>query len=125
MVSVMTTANKLRIGWATNELLHMPANAEGKTAYFPGGSAWYRMFLPAKWLRERGHHCPVGRLVFDKKLGIFGVTEDTSPEPDPETFDFDLPMIVLQRWMFDEMPEDIKRARSSGQVVVQGLGRLV
>lgn len=78
----------------------------------PGGSGWYRCHLPHRALVAAGVDSVIGRLVFSQPHGRFAVREWDG------TDHFDVNPVVLQRWMLQELPEDIKVARSNGQLVV-------
>lgn len=77
-----------------------------------GGSGHYRCGLPAKVLRDMGHDVTLGTLLADTHLGELGV----------RTWDgehhWSHDLILLQRWMFADLPERIRRARANGQVVL-------
>lgn len=78
-----------------------------------GGSGYYRCGLPAKVLAGMGHDVVLGTLCArdrpDSQLGV--VTWDSE-----QHWDFDV--VLLQRWMFEDLPARIQRARANGQVVL-------
>lgn len=83
----------------------------------PDGSGWYRGSLPARELSRHGHETfHTGRMAVDKHGAMHGVgqTNLEARFADPD-------VVVIQRWMNAEMPDQIRRARACGQVVVQDI----
>ncbi len=77
-----------------------------------GGSGHYRCGLVAKVLAGMGHDVALGTLIVDTKLGEVGVrTWD-------EEHHWGCDLILLQRWMFADLPHWIKRGRANGQVIL-------
>lgn len=81
----------------------------------PGGSGWYRCHLPHQALLDAGVDSVVGRLICDPHSGRLGVRTWAGADH------LDRDLIVLQRWMLDGLADDITRARTTGQLVVQDI----
>lgn len=79
-----------------------------------GGSGYWRVGIPATWLRDQGGHqiCVVPTIAVLPTGEICPADWDNNP--DLSGYD----IIVLQRWMHRDGPEVIRRARAIGQVVV-------
>lgn len=79
------------------------------------GCRHYRMLLPARELhRQGGHTVLVAGDLVQRASGEIG-----APSADDirrTAFGFDI--VVLQRWMNEEAPDVIRRARACGQVVI-------
>lgn len=69
--------------------------------------------MPGDALRAAGHHVAFGRLGSHRLTGEFLVGP-----PDGNEMEGGLDVVILQRWMGAEMPDAIRRARSTGQVVI-------
>ena len=81
-----------------------------------GGSGYYRCGLVAKVLEGMGHDVVLGTLCArDQPSAELGVV--TWDREQHWGFDF----ILLQRWMFSDLPERILRARANGQVICNDL----
>lgn len=102
----------MRVGFACGDwAVKAPDPVTGHPTY--GGSGWARMGLPAKYLRAGGHDVTEGTLVaHGSKLGV----RDWDQE---HHWDFDV--LVCQRWMMEDIPERMRRARAAGQVIVNDL----
>lgn len=99
----------MRIGIATRDWSNY--SPEGGTRTL-GGSGHYRCGLVAKVLAEMGHDVVLGTLIVETRLGEIGVrTWD-------EEHHWGCDLVILQRWMFGDLPERIRRARANGQVVL-------
>lgn len=83
----------------------------------PGGAGWYRCALPAKYLALSGvkvTHVPW--LAAHRQTGeIYPMGWDG--EYDTSGYE----VVVLQRWMQDEAPDVVRRARAYGQVVLSDM----
>lgn len=83
----------------------------------PGGAGWYRCALPSQHLAAHGTkvaHVPY--LAAHRQTGeIYPVGWDG--ECDTSGYE----IIVLQRWMQDEAPAVVRRARAFGQVVISDM----
>jgi glycosyltransferase involved in cell wall biosynthesis len=87
------------------------------TTVEPGGAAYYRTVLPADGLREFGgidaHWFPEARSLPNGEIA--GRHDQWG-----KTFDgFDV--VVLQRWMHQDIPRKIMDARATGQIIVQDI----
>ncbi len=95
----------LRVGIATRDWA-----AHSDETPTLGGSGHYRCGLVARVLRDLGHDVVLGTLCASpNELGV--VTWDLEKH-----WGFDV--VLLQRWMFDDLPVRILRARANGQVVL-------
>lgn len=100
----------MRIGIATRDWSNLGVE-EGKPRSL-GGSGYYRCGLAAKVLAEMGHDVVLGTLLAPFHGAGLGVgTWDGEAH-----WDFDV--VVLQRWMFVDLPDQVYRARAIGQVVI-------
>lgn len=102
------------IGFASMDWSTIPGPDSHPT---PGGSGWYRCHLPQQALAAAGVETHIGRLIFNRRHGVFGVREWGAE--DGSTDHFDCRIVVLQRWMLQGLWDDIAIARSHGQIVVQ------
>lgn len=101
----------MKVGFATADWALSALDRRGHPTL--GGSGHYRSGLPAAWTRENtGAEVVVGRLFANRSSGRFGVMEWN------ETPHHDVDVLVMQRWMNDDIAERIRLARSRGQVVV-------
>lgn len=80
-----------------------------------GGCRWYRCLLPASELAKAGHEVLVAGRLMTVQGGEIAAPDPYCPDVVQQR-DFDL--VVLQRWMHQEAPRVIARARSTGQAVV-------
>jgi hypothetical protein len=89
----------------------------------PGGSGWYRCHLPHRALLDAGVGSVIGRLIGDRRSGRLGVREwgTGGLEADNGADHYDCDIVVMQRWMLAELPDDIRRARATGQLVVNDM----
>jgi glycosyltransferase involved in cell wall biosynthesis len=78
----------------------------------PGGAGYYRCALPAKALSDNGVETIVGRDIAPLPSGEL-ILLDWDKEVHK-----DLDVIVSQRWMASDAAEHIRRAKSTGQVIV-------
>ena len=99
----------MKIGWATVDWSQI-VGPDGLPS--PGGSGHYRMVLPARALRLRGHYSVVGTLVANQDSGELGVRHWDGNHH----WGFDV--VVLQRWMIAGTDQTVRRARANGQVVL-------
>lgn len=96
----------------------------------PGGAGFARCWLPARALAAMGHTVEVGMLSMDPKTHLFGI-QCFDPEGEPvkmgkpgqefwvksrNKFGFDV--IVMQRWMLDQVREEMPKAKAQGQLIV-------
>lgn len=95
------------VGFATSDWSAL-ADEDGRRTL--GGAGYYRCELPARALRSAGHETVVGRLIFSRRHGVFGVAgwDDSVSWPD---------VVVLQRWMHEGLELDVLRARAANQQV--------
>ena len=107
----------MKIGFASSDWSSTLKDDTG--GLIPGGACWYRIMLPSREMAKRGHVVEVGTLIFNSKLGEFGIRPHTSPTGDLVHGGFDV--IVMQRWMHDGVDESIRIARSNGQVIVNDI----
>lgn len=102
----------MRVGAATADwAINAPWTDDGAPTL--GGSGWYRIGQPLRLLRREGDEIEVGRLAQTQE-GLLAVSpwqEDRDPLV-PE-------VILLQRWMLDDVQHAIGVAVANGQVVVQ------
>ena len=103
----------MKVGFGSMDWSRVPDPATGHPT--PGGSGWYRCHLPHRALLAAGVSSCVGRLVFDRTASRFGIREWD------DTDHFDVDLVVMQRWMLADLPDDIRAARSTGQLVVQDI----
>jgi hypothetical protein len=82
---------------------------------YPGGSGWYRAWLPAQALREHGGF---GAACF-RHLAVHHQTGELLGTNDGHSAVGGFDIVVITRWMLEEAPDVIRRARAGGQVVVQ------
>jgi Glycosyl transferases group 1 len=102
----------VKIGIASTDI---GIETEGDVTFtYPGGSFWYRYSQPITMLGLKDSTV-VGQLTYNRQ-GILGIeTYDTG-----ETH-FDCDVILLQRCMWQNLPEAIMLARSQGQVVINDI----
>jgi glycosyltransferase involved in cell wall biosynthesis len=129
---------QVRIGFATTDFSFGRRGPDGGPAF--GGAGYYRCFLPAEACARAGHEVVWGGLISSNTTGQLGVQvlEKLSwigPEHPafPKTYtrpeaplwegrhEFDLDVIVMQRWMLQDTWQYVMRARGEGQVVVNDL----
>jgi len=77
-----------------------------------GGSGWARL---GQYVQHLNFVKSIGVLVFNKEIGRFGVRNWSGED------DFDLDVIVMQRIMFSDLPENMKLAQSNGQFIINDL----
>lgn len=99
----------MRIGFATRDWATDDSSDDPRL----GGSGHYRCALPVRVLSDMGHEVVLGTLCArDRPRSELGVvTWDLEKH-----WGFDL--MVLQRWMFEDLPDRIFSARATGQVVL-------
>jgi hypothetical protein len=78
-----------------------------------GGCRHYRCLLPAQELARQGH-----QVVVTDRLGTLPSGEITSVGEHGQPGQSGFGLVVLQRWMHEEAPRVIKRARANGQAVI-------
>lgn len=87
---------------------------EGGMPPLPGGAGWYRARIPAWALSTLGGH----EVVHTGNLGVWKPTGEILPISwQGEPFG-GCDVVVLQRWMGEDAPDVIRKARSTGQIVV-------
>lgn len=99
----------MRVGFATSDWSQLP-DESGQPSF--GGSGWYRAGVPAAELARRGHDVVVGTLLAHNRADELGVRSWD------ETHHWDFDVVVLQRWMYEDLPGRVRRAVASGQRVV-------
>jgi hypothetical protein len=128
----------VRIGFATTDFSFGFLGPDGGPAF--GGAGFYRMFLPAEACRRAGHDVVWGGLISSNRTGQLGVQtlekltwigRDHEAFPKKYTRDeaplwegshqFDLDVVVMQRWMMRDTWQYLMRARGEGQVVVNDI----
>lgn len=93
----------------------------------PGGTAWYRCILPARWIADNTEHETfVGQdVAAHNRTGEIMLVErthhDTSHPLNRTRWHHDLDVVVITRWMQADAARVIRRARACGQVVVNDL----
>lgn len=108
----------MKIGFVTNDFsgsIFDPVT--GAPAF--GGSGWYRIGMPSQYLARECDDLEVvvGGLVTAPVRGIVGCAQNHwSDSARIDHWDCDL--IVLQRFMFADLADEIQRARANGQIVV-------
>jgi len=100
----------MKVGFATADWSHTVLEENETRAM--GGSGWIRIGQYSPFLTI--DHV-IGTLVFHKEVGIFGVTDSNG------THHLDCEIIYMQRWMLWDIPENIRRAKSAGQTIVNDL----
>lgn len=106
----------MRIGLASSDWAVKAPDVLGRPTW--GGAGWYRLGLPGSRLRAQGFDVVEGTLVWSADAGRFGVR----PWPargEEAVIEWDLDLVVLQRWMFASVAVESHTARRNGQVVVQ------
>lgn len=100
----------MRIGFVTTDWSEV-----GDEDGFPtlGGSAYYRVGLPFKALKEHGHE-----VFLAAHLGMNPKTGELIIADWREEMTQDLEMIVLHRWMEGNAADAIRQGRAFGQVIV-------
>ncbi len=100
----------MKVGFATADWSASIVEEDNVPAM--GGSGWIRI----------GQYSPhldvdhvIGVLVYHKKEHIFGVTDPKG------NHHLDCDIIYMQRWMLKGIPESVRSARKSGQIVVNDL----
>lgn len=79
----------------------------------PGGAGWYRMAMPADFLKRNGVDVVLGKqIIFDPTRGVFCTTDWEGNQYR------DLDVVILQRWMDEIAPTAIQLARAGGQIVI-------
>lgn len=123
----------MRIGFATSDFSPTEDNA-----FSVGGTGHYRVIIPAFGLKEYGgHEVFVGVLSIHPQTGELGVLE---PENIPYNKDapdklrleieavhrtnWNLDVIILQRWMHIDIVERIAQAKANGQIVINDIDDL-
>jgi len=105
----------MRIGFATSDWANFVTPEP-----VIGGSGFYRIAQPAGWLAAAGHDVTLGTLMGERSSGRLGVQpirtythEEIYWSPD---------VLVIQRWMVDDVAPAIQRAqREHGTVVVNDI----
>lgn len=103
----------MRIGYISVDWSRVTDDPDGKPT--PGGAGYYRCALPAKILGEMGFHTAYGPSLGTRPDGAFVVQTWEGEIHDG------LDIVVLQRIMHREAPEMIRRARSTGQVIISDI----
>ncbi len=80
-----------------------------------GGAGFYRCDIPARHLTAAGHDARIGLPAFNPDDDVFAL----------QTWDeelwWDFDIFVLQRWMLPDTADHIRRARASGQIIINDL----
>lgn len=100
----------MKVGFATADWSHTVLEEDETRAM--GGSGWIRIGQYSPFL-EIDH--VIGTLVFHKEAGIFGVTASNGQHH------LDCDVVYMQRWMLSDIPDNIRRAQSAGQIIVNDL----
>lgn len=101
------------LGFATNDWAPHILDDDGDPT--PGGAGWARIVGPASYIaRGTGHDVVVGTLsAAELRDGGYRLLVR-----DWQLVDHDVDVIVLQRWMNQDLPDIIESARKTGQIVV-------
>jgi glycosyltransferase involved in cell wall biosynthesis len=78
-----------------------------------GGAGWYRCKIVADALNKNGHEAFMCSYV-----GVDGNSGELIPAHSNGEYYLDCDVIVFQRWMDARAPELIKRARMTGQIII-------
>ncbi len=97
----------MKVGFASADWSQTVLDADGKPCM--GGSGWIRIGQYSKFL-EIDH--AVGTLVYSKSEEIFGVTDMTGEHH------LDCDIIYMQRWMLQDIPDNMRRAKAQGQIII-------
>lgn len=100
----------VRIGYANFDWSEF-RDAENHPTF--GGSGWYRLGMPAEWLKRNGVDVVIGKDLGQVKGTGELVLFDWNDEPHGG-----LDVVVIGRWMQSHSPEVVRRARACGQVVI-------
>ncbi len=99
----------MKIGFVTTDWSSIPSKDGEHT---PGGAGWYRIVMPQRRLRLEGYACWVGMQIGARRDGELVLLSTEGEEISG------LDIIVIQRWMESHAAEAIRRARATGQVVI-------
>lgn len=103
----------MKIGIASTDI-GIETDEEGQPFTYPGGSFWYRYSQPITVLGLKDSTV-VGQLTYNAK-GVLGIESYETGETH-----FDCDIILLQRCMWQNLPQAILLARSHGQVVINDI----
>lgn len=101
----------MRIGFATADYSRTIQDADGAPTL--GGSGHYRCALPARALAAAGHETFVGGLLSHNQAVELGVRTWADGENH-----FDLDVLVLQRLMWDDLPDRVAECVAHGLVIL-------
>lgn len=100
----------MRIGFANFDWSDF-RDGQGKPTY--GGSGWYRLGMPAEWLKRNGMDVVVG-----KDIGMTAGTNELVLRDLDGELHGGLDVLVVGRWMDAHAAECIRLARAGGQVII-------
>ena len=100
----------MKVGFATADWSHSIVEEDNVPAM--GGSGWIRI---GQYSPHLGMDHVIGVLVYHKKEQIFGVTDPKGKHH------LDCDIIYMQRWMLKGIPESVRSAKKSGQIIVNDL----
>lgn len=104
----------MKIGFFTTDWQQSPSPVEGKIAMTYGGTFYYRGALPAFELANHGYETIVSWRFQAAPDGHLRVMDTNGEWHDPDVF-------WSQRWMHEDAPEQMRRARAAGQIVIADL----
>ena len=100
----------MKVGFASADWSFTVVEEDGTPCM--GGSGWIRIGQYSKFL-EIDH--VIGTLVYSNILGIFGVTDTHGKHH------LDCDVVYMQRWMLNDIPDNIRKAKAAGQIIINDL----
>jgi hypothetical protein len=100
----------MKIGYVTADWSDIEDPSTGHPTF--GGSGWYRVGLPSQYMNRNGVESVACELISAAKDGHLWLHDWNGKIHD------DCDIIVFQRWMGEDAPEVIRKARAAGQIVV-------
>jgi hypothetical protein len=104
----------MKIGFFTTDWQQSPSDVEGKIAMTYGGTFYHRGALPAFELMNHGYESIVSWRFQSAPDGHLRVMDVHGEWHDPDIF-------WSQRWMHQDAPDQMRRARAAGQIVIADL----
>ena len=108
----------MKIGFATADWSLGNTDPDGVPTF--GGAGWYRIGMPSAAIAQHTEHEVVKGVLVDngKVLGVLEWPKNGSPETKEGSSHFDCDIVVIQRYMNDNLPEAIKKATAAGQIII-------
>lgn len=101
----------MKIGFASNDWSRTVTDVNGHPII--GGSGYVRVGQYVPLIRNRKIECAIGILAFNEGAGRFGVHSWDGHDH------FDCDILIMQRYMHMKALDHLKRARKTGQIIIQ------